>query len=466
MIALKVGLAVVSTFAVALCVVEASVASRAHDSRSTPLGAQALNAEDSFRFALGQAVFRKRWVSAPASTASSDGLGPLYNARSCEQCHPQGGRGQPEPDLTRGLPSALVLRLSVPPQTAVERGLIADQRTNVLAEPTYGTQLQPFAIQGHQPEGRLQVTYDEVPVELGDGTVVQLRRPSYRVTDLGYGPLREDAMTSPRTAPPLIGLGLLEVVPESQIIEREGNAGPGIGVAGRANWVWSKEQGKLVLGRFGWKAGSPTLRQQVAEAFAIDLGLSTSLVDQPAGDCTMLQARCRQAPDGRTARHDGHEVGDKLLDLVAFYVANANLPTPPLVAPGTIREGAGLFHATGCGACHRPSFETSAHSAPVHLRERVIWPYTDLLLHDMGDDLADGRPEGLADGRMWRTAPLWAVGRAQTSDGRQTFLHDGRARSVDEAVLWHGGEARAARDAFAQMTAVERRAVVAFVKSL
>lgn len=466
MIARKMALVVVGALAVALCLIDASVTSRAHDDRSTPLGAQTLSADDSFRVELGRAVFRKRWVSAPASTASSDGLGPLYNARSCEQCHPQGGRGQPEPDLARGLPSALVLRLSVPPQTAVERGLVADQRTNVLAEPTYGTQLQPFAIQGHQPEGRLQVTYDEVPVELGDGTVVQLRRPSYRVTDLGYGPLREDAMTSPRTAPPLIGLGLLEMVPESQIIERESDAGPGIGVAGRANRVWSKEQGKLVLGRFGWKAGSPTLRQQVAEAFAVDLGLSTSLVDQPAGDCTMLQVRCRQASDGRSARHAGHEVGDKLLDLVALYVANADLPTPLLEAPDTIGEGEGLFHATGCGACHRPSFETNAFSGPAHLRGRVIWPYTDLLLHDMGDDLADGRPEGLADGRMWRTAPLWAVSRAQTGDGRQTFLHDGRARSIDEAVLWHGGEARAARDAFAQLTAVERHALVAFVKSL
>jgi CxxC motif-containing protein (DUF1111 family) len=423
-----------------------------------------LNADHQFRLALGQAVFRKLWVSAPASTTSSDGLGPLYNARACAQCHPHGGRGQPQADFARGRPSALVLRLSVPPRTETERALLAERRAVVVPHATYGVQLQPFAIQGHQGEGQLEVSYEEISVKLGDGEAVRLRKPSYRVTGLGYGPLGADVMISPRVAPPLIGLGLIEMVPQEQILEREGGAGTG--VAGIANRVWSKEQGQVVLGRFGWKAGVPTVRQQVAEAFAIDLGISSSLAREPAGDCTPWQVRCLEAPDGRSARHGGHELGDDLLDLVTFYVANADVPVARPPAPDAMREGEALFHAIGCAACHRSSFRTSASRGPAHLRDRVIWPYSDLLLHDMGEDLADGRPERPADGRWWRTAPLWGAGRPQTPDGRQTFLHDGRARSIEEAVLWHGGEGYAARDAFARLTAAERRALVDFVKSL
>jgi CxxC motif-containing protein (DUF1111 family) len=423
-------------------------------------------AGDRFNLALGQVVFRKQWVSAPSSTTSSDGLGPLYNARACAQCHPQGGRGQPEPDGARGLPTALVLRLSVPPATADERVLLATRRANLLAEPTYGVQLQPFAIQGHRSEGRLEVSYEERAVTLGDGSIVRLRKPSYRVTDLHYGPLRQDAMTSPRVAPPLIGLGLLEMVPEEQILGREGAAAMGGGVHGVPNRVWSLERGRIVLGRFGWKAGVPTVRQQVAEAFAIDLGLSSSLVAQPAGDCTVQEPECRNAPDGRSARDGGQEVADALLDRVNLYAAFADVPAAPAPATGIVRDGEALFRSIGCPACHRPSFVTGTTMGPVHLRGRLIRPYTDLLLHDMGEELADGRPEGLADGRMWRTPPLWGVGRPQTPAGRQTFLHDGRARSLDEAVLWHGGEARPARDAFSRLTAEERRALIAFLKSL
>jgi CxxC motif-containing protein (DUF1111 family) len=422
------------------------------------------NVEDRFRFALGEVVFRKPWISAPASTASSDGLGPLYNARACAQCHPRGERGQPEPDLVRGLPSALVLRFSVPPLTAIEQATLSERRANVVPEPTYGLQLQPFALQGHRSEGRLEVTYEEVPVAMADGERIRLRRPSYRVVNPGYGPLHKHAMTSPRVAPPLIGLGLLELVPEEQILEREDTGGNGRG--GIANRVWSNDQGKVVLGRFGWKAGVPSLSRQVAEAFAIDLGISSSLVTQPAGDCTMLQVECLRARDGRSALHGGHELPEALLDLVTYYVANAGVPPPTSGEPRATAKGEVLFHAMGCAACHRPSFETGSASGPPRLRGRLIWPYTDLLLHDMGEGLADGRPDGLADGRMWRTSPLWGAGRPQTPDGRQTFLHDGRARSLEEAILWHGGSAQVARDAFTRLEAGERRALIEFLKSL
>src|SRR5262245_9115991 len=382
-----------------------------------------LEADDRLRFTLGQVVFRKQWISAPASTTASDGLGPLYNARSCARCHPQGGRGQPDHGPAHGVSGALVVRLSVPPRTPAERALLAEHRAHVLPEPTYGLQLQPLAVQGHRGEGQVEVGYDEVPVVLGDGDVVRLRKPSYRLVSLGYGPPRADAVISPRVAPPLIGLGLLEMVPEDQVLERERE--PDHGAGGYANRVWSQERGEVVLGRFGWKASVPTVRRQVAEAFAIDLGISTSLVEQPAGDCTPQQVQCRQAPDGRSARHGGHELADVLLDLVTFYVANAGVPSRSESAPGMMDEGEALFLAVGCAACHRPSFVTGTTGGPPQLRGRVIWPYTDLFLHDMGEDLADVGPEGLAESRMWRTAPLWGVGQAQTPDGRQTFLHDG-----------------------------------------
>jgi CxxC motif-containing protein (DUF1111 family) len=423
-----------------------------------------LDAGDRFRLALGHAVFRKSWVSAPSSTTSSDGLGPLYNARSCAQCHPQGGRGQPEP--SGDLPSALVLRLAVPARTSVEQALLAGRRAGSLPEPVYGRQLQPFAIQGHRSEGRLEVSYDKAPVALDDGEIVRVREPSYRIVNLGHGPLRKDVTTSARVAPALIGLGLIEMVPEEQILAWEGRASAGDGVRGVASRVWSKERGKVVLGRFGWKAGVASVREQVALAFSLDLGISSSLFDQPAGDCTTPQEECRQAPHGGRGPHGGYELADTLLDLVTFYVANAVVPTHPPAITGATAEGEALFHGAGCGACHRPGFVTGETGGPAHFRGREIRPYTDLLLHDMGDDLADGHSEGLADGRMWRTAPLWGAGRAQTPDGRQTYLHDGRARSIDEAVLWHGGEARAAREAFTRLSAGERRALVAFVKSL
>jgi CxxC motif-containing protein (DUF1111 family) len=414
--------------------------------------------EDRFRFALGQVVFRRQWVSAPASTTASDGLGPLYNARACAQCHLGGGRGQP--------PTALVVRLSVPPRTPAERALLAERKIKALPEPTYGMQLQAFAIQGHRSEGRIEVSYEEVSVVLGDGEVVRLRKPSYRLAALGYGPLRDDVAISPRVAPSLVGLGLIEMVPEEQVLERVRGPGEGEGVRGVAGRIWSQERGKVVLGRFGWKADGPTLRQQVAEAFAVDLGISSSLVRQPAGDCTAQQVQCQSAADGRSTRYGGHELADAVLDLVTVYVASADLPIRQAAVAEAMREGEAHFHAAGCAECHRPSFTTSSTRGPAHLRGRVIWPFTDLLLHDMGEDLADAQPGPAADGRMWRTAPLWEVGRAQTPDGRQTFLHDGRARSVVEAVLWHGGEARAARDAFARLTAAERGALIAFVESL
>jgi CxxC motif-containing protein (DUF1111 family) len=415
-------------------------------------------------FKMGRALFRRLWVSAPSSTKSSDGLGPLYNARGCVNCHLRDGRGHP-PSANWPDDSAvsMFLRLSIPPQTAEQKQLIAEHKANVIPEPTYGYQLQNYAIRGHDAEGRMNITYAEEPVTLRDGTVVKLRRPTYTISDLGYGSLDPQVMLSPRVAPQMIGLGLLEAISEEDI--RSG-AKADTGVSGRPNEVWSVEHNRVMLGRFGWKAGNPTIRQQSAEALAIDIGLSNPLVPRPFGDCTAAQTLCLNAPNGNSPGPDGVEVNRQLLDLMTFYSENLAVPARRDHDDPKVLQGKALFSATGCAACHRPSFTTGVIADQPHLSNQKIWPYTDLLLHDMGEGLADNRPEGVATGREWRTPPLWGIGLTETVSGHTFFLHDGRARSLEEAILWHGGAAQGARDGYAALSKSERDALIAFLRSL
>jgi CxxC motif-containing protein (DUF1111 family) len=408
--------------------------------------------EDELKFKVGNGVFKKLWVSAPASTKASDGLGPLFNARSCQGCHIKDGRGHP-PE-TPGAPAiSMLLRLSVP----LAGGGSAP-------EPVYGGQLQDLSVQGHTAEGKIHIEYEEFDVRLKDGETISLRRPKYTITNLGYGPMRPDVMLSPRVAPPMIGLGLLEAIPAADILAL---ADPydenSDGISGRAHLLIRGEEQPL-LGRFGWKATAPTLRQQTAEAFAGDIGISSALMRQPYGDCTEAQSFCRDAPHGETA--GAPEIEDKLFDLVVFYSQNLAVPRRRNSNAPDVLKGRALFHQTGCAACHNPSFRTGDAPGGPHLSGQTIWPYTDLLLHDMGHGLADNRPDGDAIGREWRTPPLWGVGLTQTVSGHTLLLHDGRARNVQEAILWHGGEGQRARDAFAALTKAERDALIAFVNSL
>ncbi len=419
-------------------------------------------------FKIGNAVFRKFWISAPASTKSSDGLGPLYNARACQSCHLKDGRGHPpRSDRIEDRSISMFLRLSIPPETDEHHRALAEGRLSVIPEPTYGTQLQEFGVQGHPGEGRMIVTYEEMPITLAGGEVVSLRRPTYRIAELGYGPLHPGTMMSPRMAPQMIGLGLIEAIPAADILARaDPDDRDGDGISGRANMVWSVEHKRLMLGRFGWKAGQATVLQQTAEAFSGDIGIGSWITPQAWGDCTGLQAGCRAAPHGGTPRAPHEEINAKLLGLVAFYARNLAVPKRREPAASDVLAGKQLFHATGCAACHVPTFTTGDETPDPHLRGQKIWPYSDFLLHDMGDGLADGRPEARADGREWRTAPLWGIGLTETVNGHTFFLHDGRARSVAEAILWHGGEAQRARDAFARLTPEDRGRLVAFVNSL
>ena len=436
-----------------------------------PRGAEAAgspNDDPQFQRALGEAIFRKAWVSAPASTDSSDGLGPLYNARACSVCHPRGGRGRPPTaDAADARAAGLMLRLSLPPATLAEQQHLASGLVAAIPEPAYGLQLQTGAIQGHVSEGRLRVSFAELPATLADGSVVVLSQPGYSIDRLGYGPLHPDTLQSPRLAPALIGLGLLEAIPDAEILAFEDpDDRNGDGISGRASRVGPAVNGQRSLGRFGWKGGLATVRTQVAEAFATDMGLSSALQPRPAGDCTPRQPLCLSAPDGRSARHGGHEVGDLVLDLVTAYVAGIAPREPAPAAAVDLGRGRRLFEQAQCALCHRPSLRPGANPHGDPTTNNTIQPYTDLLLHDMGAALADHRPEGAATGSEWRTAPLWSIGESLDADGRGHLLHDGRARNIEEAILWHGGEAQAARDAFAALPRAERNRLIQFVKSL
>ena len=341
------------------------------------------------------------------------------------------------------------------------------ERVNVINEPAYGDQLQDFAIQGIDPEGDMKIAYTEQPVELADGTVVNLRKPAYSVANLKYGPMHPDVMISPRVAPQMIGLGLLEMVPAEDILAHaDPDDRDGDGISGRANRVWDKKSGAVTLGRFGWKAGNPSVHQQSGEAFAGDIGISNPVAGQAWGDCTEKQTACREAPDGASAQYDNLEAPQDVLELVTHYSRNLAVPARRDVEKAEVLRGKKIFYESGCVSCHVPKFITlTDETRPEHSRQ-LIWPYTDMLLHDMGEGLADNRPEGVADGTEWRTPPLWGIGLTKTVSGHTYFLHDGRARNLLEAILWHGGEAEAAKDAVTRLNKEDRDALIEFLESL
>jgi CxxC motif-containing protein (DUF1111 family) len=325
--------------------------------------------------------------------------------------------------------------------------------------PVYGTQLQTAAIPGVKPEADLVTTWELESRTLADGTVVELRKPVFRIENPNYGALPETLLSSPRTAPQMIGVGLLEAIPLANLEALEDPEDSNDdGISGKLNQVWDSTTGKTVPGRFGWKAGEPTVEQQSMGAFAGDMGLTSTL--KPATDCTPAQTCGRYATGGTP------EVPDKIADFVTFYAKSLAVPARRGMNKPSVQHGAKLFNETGCAACHTPNFKTGESPDRPDLSNQIIWPYTDLLLHDMGPGLADGRSEFLATGNEWRTAPLWGIGLVQTVNPQAGFLHDGRARSPEEAILWHGGEAAPAVQRYSQMAATDRQALVDFLNSL
>ncbi len=402
-------------------------------------------------FEEGEKQFKAPWVVFP-SLAGEWGLGPTFLATSCAGCHVQAGRGRTfEGDA---IAFQQLVRLSIPGET---------QDGSPKPHPHYGDQIQPFGVYVGLKEnlkpGEADVRIDWLPqtVKLPDGTDVELRRPRLRIENLNFGLLGEDTMTSLRNTQVLFGMGYLEAVPESDLRALAAEQKQ-YGLNGRLNLVRDDVHKQQALGRFGWKANQPSIRQQIAAAFLGDTGVTTPLYTEE--NCPPIQVACRAMPPGNRPELLGYN-----WDQLTFW--SAALAPPPVrnASDPKVLRGAELFSRVQCALCHVPQMKTGDYPLLPQISNQTFSAFTDLLLHDMGEDLADGRPDFLAGPRDWRTAPLWGIGLSQQVNGSTHLLHDGRARNVLEAVLWHGGEAKPSREAFAALSANDRDALIAFVNS-
>lgn len=408
-----------------------------------------LSFDEQSDFGVGNSFFRQNWVMAPASTTARDGVGPFFNAISCSSCHFKDGRGR-APLMDGETGHGLLLRLSI-------AGV--DANGGNLPDPIYGGQLQDGAILGQTLEGKIAIVYQPITEIFADGTTVILQKPSYQITNLGFGALSSNLQISPRVANQIIGMGLLEAIPESTLVrfvdEDDSNQD---GISGRLNYVYDLASNSTKIGRFGWKANQPNVRQQVAGAFLGDMGITTSLFpneNAPFGVNLSL------IPNGGTP-----EISDVNFERVVLYSRTLAVPARRDYAEQNVLKGKKTFNTIGCSSCHFSKIQTGNTHPIVALRNQTIRPYTDLLLHDMGPDLADNTPDFLATGSEWRTQPLWGIGLIQTVNGHTNLLHDGRAKNVTEAILWHGGEAKSAKDKFKKLTAQERTDLLTFINSL
>ena len=421
------------------------------DDSANAFGFSVRNLRDEHRnaFFVGKSFFNENWIVAPASPVARDGLGPLFNARSCSSCHLHDGRSAPPPP---GVPmTAMLLRLSLPGVGA---------HGGVLPEPTYGGQFQGNAIPAAKAEGDALVRYEEVPGQYADGTAYSLRRPRYVLTNLNYGPLVPGTLVSPRVAPIMAGAGLLEAIPEAAILAlADATDRDGDGIRGRPNRVWDARAKRVALGRFGWKAEQPTVFQQTATAFNEDIGITSTLL--PEENFTPAQ----RIPAG-LASGGSPEISDKILHDVVLYARLLAVPARRGADKPDVLRGEKLFTDLGCAKCHTPQFTTGSVPDLPELSRLRIQPYSDLLLHDMGDELSDRRPSFAAGGNDWRTPPLWGLGLIEKVNGHTNLLHDGRARGLAEAILWHDGESAKSRDQFRALPAADRRALLVFLNSL
>jgi CxxC motif-containing protein (DUF1111 family) len=423
---------------------EIADASREAYSRIHPNVSKA-KSEEAFR---GRGLFRQSWVIPPAKDVEIAGLGPLYNQISCVSCHPKNGRGQP-PETPQQAMRSMLIRLSMPGD---------DGHGGPLPHPVYGGQLNEQGIPGVPGEGRSSIEYHEEKLQLADGSSVSLRTPVYNFAGLQYGPFPADIRYSPRVGPAVFGLGLLEAV-DDQTILKLAEDGKRQGLRGHPNMVWNAERQHSVIGRFGLKANVASLKQQIAGAFIGDMGITSSLHTQE--NCSAAQIACKQAPSARQP-----ELTDDQLDAVLQYLRLLQVPSRRNSNDTTVREGEQLFAEIGCAACHTPVLTTGEFPAVPILSRQTIHPYSDLLVHDMGEGLADGRPDFQAGGSEWRTPPLWGIGLVERINEHSYFLHDGRARNLTEAVLWHGGEALPSKQRFAELAEAKRLALIRFLEFL
>ena len=402
--------------------------------------------EDSF--ILGRSFFTVPWVEAPSATTARDGLGPLFSANTCIHCHPRHGAGvavNKDGKMNRSYLLRLSHKESNDTQTLKRVGFKPDS--------TYGAQLSINGNMKVPAEGKAIVTYETIEGKYPDGTAYTLRKPHYTVKNMNYGDFDKETIIAGRIGSALVGLGQLEAISEKDILANEDiDDKNGDGISGKANYAFDPETNTTKLGRFTWKASAVSVKHQSAGAAHNDMGLSNPLF--PLHNCTQKQEACLKEAE-KALRHE-FDLPAQRLDAIAFFLSN--LAIPKQREPKKHFEGAQLFKSLNCTACHVPSYKT-ALGVPIK-------PYTDLLLHDMGEGLADGRSEFLATGSEWRTAPLWGMGLRGKVSGEANYLHDGRARSIEEAILWHGGEAEKSKKEFMVLDKNSRKKVLLFLNSI
>lgn len=403
-----------------------------------------LNAHDLHVHELGDAAFEVKFVAPPAPVFG--GLGSIFNNVSCINCHRNDGGGFPSAGSAT---SGLLMRIS-------QSG--TDSHGGALAVDGYGTQLQDQAVFGYQPEANVQITFTESPFTYPDGSEASLRMPTYTLQNLYLG-IGVPYMLSPRLAPPVVGMGLLADIPDNTIesFVDEGDEN-GDGITGKINRVYDGYTGQISIGRFGLKANTSSLITQVATAYQQDMGITTYV--HPDENSFGQQQWPSATNTGKP------ELPDSMLNATTFYVRTLAVPARRNVNDPDVQAGSILFNQINCSGCHRPTIMTGPDFTVPQLSGQRIHPYTDLLVHDMGDGLADNRPDFLATGKEWRTQPLWGLGLLQRTTGTAFYLHDGRARTIEEAILWHDGEAAKSKQAFTQLTRDQRAQLMKFLNSL
>jgi len=391
---------------------------------------------------LGDAAFEQTFVTAPAPVNS--GLGPAFNNVSCISCHHNDGRGIP----TAGeLQSGLLMRISFPG---------TDAYGGPVAVPGYGTQLQDKAIFGKTPECKVNITYSYQQYSFPDGETYELRKPTYTLSNL-YTPINGAYLLSPRLAPPVFGLGLLESISENDIVANADVSDSNCdGISGKPNYVWDPTTGSRKLGRFGLKANTASILTQAAGAYNNDMGITNKIFPLETVDG-------QPQMDGL---NDDYELPDSILNAVNFYVQTLQVPARRNVTDPSVIKGKQIFLDAKCESCHKQTFNSNVNVAFPVMSNQRIHPYTDLLLHDMGEGLADHRPDFEADGFEWKTTPLWGLGLIEKVNYPGFYLHDGRARTILEAIMWHGGEAEASKKYVEQLSKADRDALLKFLKSL
>jgi CxxC motif-containing protein (DUF1111 family) len=403
-------------------------------------------------FMIGNSLFNSNWVTSPASVKTRQGLGPLFNANSCSTCHFKDGRGRPpEEDKAQEGFASILVRMSIPGK---------GEHGQIIPEPNYGDQFNHRSILNVPAEGEVKIIYKETKGKFTDGEEFSLLKPQLEFSKLAYGDLHKDAMFSVRVAPQMIGLGLLEAIKESDILKKSDSEDANKdGISGRPNYPWSHEFGRRKIGRFGWKANQPDIKQQNTSAFLGDIGITSKLF--PNQSCTDVQLECKKAYSSDTP-----EISEEDLKDVEIYSKILAVPKRRNITDPDVQKGQVLFKQINCTACHTESYVTGVDRDFPENSNQKIFPYTDLLLHDMGEGLADNRPDFDASGTEWRTPPLWGIGLFKQVNGHTRYLHDGRARNIQEAILWHDGEAQNSKSAFVKLSKNERQQVLKFLESL